>query len=145
MDSTRLQITCHGVDSSPALKQLIADLADKLDHTFNGITSCHVVLEHSHQNRSRGDPYSVRIELNVPKARLVVQHEPPAKRILKGADAENSSKALEVEQPEKDPYVAVHEAFTIARRKLDDYVMRLRGETKHHATVPADDDGEQLA
>ena len=143
MDSTRLQITSHGVDSSPALIQRIADLAGKLDRVFNGITFCHVVITHAHKKHIHADPFNVRIELGVPRTRIIVQHEPPAKRILKGADAGCASKALEVEQQEKDPYFAVREAFDIARRKLDDYVTKLRGETKHHEPREAPSLGDE--
>jgi cold shock CspA family protein len=31
-----------------------------------------------------------------------------------------------------DPYLAVREAFHAARRELEDYVRRLRGDVKHH-------------
>ena len=41
-------------------------------------------------------------------------------------------KHIEIRPEHKDVYVAIRNAFMSARRQLQDYAKRLRGEVKHH-------------
>ena len=108
-----VQITIRDVPQSEALKAHIADKAAKLEEFFPRITSCRIVVERPGQHKRQGKLYSVRIDVRVPGAELVVD---------RGHLSE-------------DVYVAVRDAFEAARRKLEDYARRVRGEVKAHAAV----------
>ncbi|MBI4642020.1 MAG: HPF/RaiA family ribosome-associated protein, partial [Candidatus Tectomicrobia bacterium] len=58
-------------------------------------------------------PYTVRIDLTVPGAELVVDR-----------------------QEDADLYVAIRDAFHAARRRLEDYARRQRGTVKVHEAAP---------
>jgi ribosomal subunit interface protein len=108
---TPLQITFRDIEHSDALEAHIREKAEKLETFFEPIMSCRVVVEMPHQHKHQGKFFSVRIDIGVPGREIVVnrdQHE--------------------------DVYVALRDAFDAAKRKLDDYSRRLRGETKNHDT-----------
>jgi hypothetical protein len=55
---------------------------------------------------------------------------------LSREEAAGMSKHPEVHPVHKDVYVAAREAFVLARRQLQTYVKRLRGEVKTHHQDP---------
>ena len=109
-----MQITLRNVDHSDALEAHIHDKAKKLENFFDHIVSCRVVVEMPHNHKHQGNPFNIRIDIGVPGREIVVNRD-----------------------YHEDPYVALRDAFDAARRQLDDYVHRLRGETKNHQTEHA--------
>lgn len=105
-----LQISLHGIEHSDALYNAIRDKADKLDHYYDRIMSCRVVLELAGRHKRRGKQFTVRIDLKVPGGELAVTRE-----------------------HDEDVQVALRDAFDAARRKLEDYARGQRGDVKRHA------------
>ncbi len=105
MSSTPFQISYHGVAHSPALTGRVTEEVAKLGQFFDRITFCRVVIDRPNHRHRHGDAYAIHIEIGVPRQRIAVHHDPP---------------------PARDPYCAVHEAFSVARRRLEDYARRLR-------------------
>ena len=62
-----------------------------------------------HKHNHQGREFVVRLDIKVPGGELVVNHEHNA-----------------------DAHVAVRDAFDAAKRKLQDYARRQRGEVKRH-------------
>jgi cold shock CspA family protein/ribosome-associated translation inhibitor RaiA len=112
-----LQITFRHLASSPALEAKIRQRAEELNHFFDRILSCHVVVECRHPRRHQGNLFQIRIDLKVPGHEVVVGRDPAA------------------DHAHEDPYVALRDAFDVARRLLEDYARESRGEVKLH-TVP---------
>jgi ribosomal subunit interface protein len=108
---TPLQITFRDIEHSDALEAHIREKAEKLETFFEPIMSCRVVVEMPHQHKQQGKFFSVRIDIGVPGREIVVNRD-----------------------RHEDVYVALRDAFDAAKRKLDDYSRRLRGETKNHDT-----------
>ena len=107
---TPVQIVFDEVSHSQALEHLIREKAAKLEAVFPRLARCHVSLEQPHRHKQQGRPFNVRIALHVPGGELVVnrdQHE--------------------------DVNMALHEAFDVARRQLDEHAQKMRREVKHHA------------
>lgn len=104
-----LQITIHDMPHSEALEALIRDKVKKLDSLFAHVTSCRVVVEMPHRHQHQGKQFNVRIDLDVPGNEIIVNRD-----------------------HDEDVYVALRDAFDAARRQLEDYVHRLRRETKTH-------------
>jgi ribosomal subunit interface protein len=105
-----LQITIRDVEKSDALEMHIRDKAKKLDEFFDHIMSCRVVVEMPHKHHHQGKQFNVRIDLGVAGGEIVVNRDHA-----------------------EDVYVALRDAFDAAKRKLDDYVSKLRGDVKKHA------------
>jgi ribosomal subunit interface protein len=91
-----VQISYHGLESSPALSAIIETRAAQLARLNERILSLRVVVEAPPHHHRHGSRHRVRIELAIPHTEHVVVghgiHE--------------------------DPYQAVRRAFDVARRQL---------------------------
>lgn len=113
-----LQITFRHVDPSPALEARIRQLASKLDRFSEHIMRCHVIVEPPAHHQHQGALYDFRIDITLPDEEIAIRHAHPA------------------DHAHEDPYVALRDAFRAARRKLEDYERKRRGDVKTH-TEPA--------
>jgi ribosomal subunit interface protein len=111
-----LQITFRNLDRSEALEADIREKAEKLDQFFEHIMRCRVVVEAHHKHHRKGNIYHVRIDITVPGHELVVSREPKD------------------HHAHEDVYVTVRDAFDAAKRQLEDYSRKLRGDIKEHET-----------
>ncbi|MGC2048666.1 MAG: ribosome-associated translation inhibitor RaiA [Gallionella sp.] len=104
-----LQITVRGTDHSEALEKHIRDKIDKLEEFFDHITSCRVVVELPHKHHNQGKQFNVRLDIGVPGSEIVVNRDHA-----------------------EDVYVALRDAFDSAKRQLEDYARKIRGDVKTH-------------
>lgn len=104
-----LQITMRDIQHSEALDADIRDRVQKLELFYPRIVGCRVAVEQPHKHQHRGKQFGVRIDLTVPGGKLVINRE-----------------------HHEDVYVALRDAFDAAKRKLEDYGHRQRGEVKAH-------------
>ncbi|MDP1573386.1 MAG: ribosome-associated translation inhibitor RaiA [Coxiellaceae bacterium] len=107
-----LQITIRDVPHSEALENHIRQKAEKLETFYPHIMGCRVVVDIPHKHKHQGRMFNVRLDITVPGNELVVNHD-----------------------ADEDVYVALREAFDAAKRQLEDYSRRQRGDTKAHAPV----------
>lgn len=105
-----LQITVRDMEHSDALETHIRDKANKLDEYFDHIMSCRVVVEMPHKHHHQGKQFNVRIDIGVPGSEIVVNRDHA-----------------------EDVYVALRDAFDAAKRQLEDYARKMRGDVKTHA------------
>ncbi|MEN8175083.1 MAG: HPF/RaiA family ribosome-associated protein [Pseudomonadota bacterium] len=108
------EITFRGVPPSDALEANIRQKVEKLDRFFPHIMGCRVVVEAHHRHHHQGNLYRVCVDLTVPGRELVV------------------NRTRDKHQAHEDVYVAVRDAFDAARRQLEDYSRKLRGDVKNH-------------
>jgi ribosomal subunit interface protein len=107
-----LQITTRDVPHSEALENHIRQKAEKLETFYPNIMGCRVVVEIPHKHKHQGRAFNVRLDITVPGNELVVNRE-----------------------ADEDVYVALRDAFNAAKRQLEDYGRRQRGEIKTHAPI----------
>lgn len=105
-----LQITIADAERSEALETRIREKAKKLDEFFEHIISCRVRVEVPHKHHHQGKQYKVHIDIGVPGGEIVINHDLA-----------------------EDVYVAVRDAFDAAKRRLEDYARKIRGDVKSHA------------
>jgi ribosome-associated translation inhibitor RaiA len=105
-----LQITVLNVPRSAALEARVIKMAEKLEKFHSRIMSCRVGIEELRRHRSRGRLYHVRIDLRVPGREIVSNH-----------------------RHDKDPYLALRDAFLSLRRQLEDVSRVKRGDVKRRA------------
>lgn len=110
-----LQITFRHMSPSPALEDRIRTLAAKLDKFSAHITRCHVIVELPARHKHQGVLYDCRIDITLPDEQIAIRHAHPANHA------------------HEDPYVALRDAFQAARRKLEDYERKRRGDVKHRS------------
>jgi ribosome-associated translation inhibitor RaiA len=114
MDSP-LQITFRHMPASAALETRIRQRAEELEHVFDRIVACRVVVECQNRNQSQGKLFDVHIDLTLPGREIAVARD------------------CGVNHAHEDAHVAVRDAFDAARRQVEDYVRTRRGEVKRHA------------
>jgi ribosome-associated translation inhibitor RaiA len=105
-----LQITVLNVPHSAALETRVLKMAEKLEKFHARIVSCRVGIEELRRHRSRGRLFHVRVDLRIPGRELVSNH-----------------------RHNKDPYLALRDAFLSLRRQLEDVSHVKRGEVKRRA------------
>lgn len=122
----------HLLDMSPseAVEAKIQARADRLARFSDDIQKCEVWLQSPHGHHRKGRLYRVRIRLTVPDEEIDVRLQPDT----------------------DDVFVAIREAFDAARRQVEDYERRRRGQVKAHPRasgkasrrrrVPTDRSGE---
>ena len=104
-----LQITIRDVEHSEALETHIRGKVEKLEEFFKSIISCRVVVEMPHKHHHQGKQFNVRIDIGVPGSEIVVNRDHA-----------------------EDIYVALRDAFDAAKRQLEDYARKIRGDVKTH-------------
>ena len=102
-----LQITFEHIDQSDAVETRIREEAAKLEQFYDRITSMRVVVARPQNRHQKGDTYQVRIHITAPgKADIAISREPA------------------IDGAHEDIYVTVRDAFSAARRKLQDHVRK---------------------
>jgi len=104
-----LQITIRDVDHSEALETRIRNKVAKLEEFSKNIISCRVVVEVPHKHHHQGKQFNVRIDISVPGSEIVVNRDHA-----------------------EDVYVALRDTFDAAKRQLEDYARKIRGDIKAH-------------
>jgi len=130
----QVYITFRDMPPSPALEHEIRSRVAWLETFYPDMIGARVTLEIPHRHRERGRPVQVRIELAVPGEDIVVSHVPTLHATGRQLGAEALHKQLDVEGPRRDAIVAIHDAFDVARRRLEDFARRQRGAGKSHST-----------
>ena len=104
-----LQITARNFTLNAAVEAEIRAKAARLERYYKHerIGGCHVIVEGAVGHHHRGGPFKVRIDLRLPGGQLSVDR-----------------------QSEDDLAVAIREAFDAARRELQDYARKQRGDVK---------------
>lgn len=107
-----IQITFKDIPHSDAVEQHIREKAAKLETFYPNIIGCHVTVELPHKHSHQGKLHNVRIDIKVPGGELVVNRD-----------------------KHEDIYVALRDAFDAAKRQVDEYGRKQRGDVKHHVST----------
>jgi cold shock CspA family protein len=127
-----VQISFRNLKPSEAIEARVREEVSKLETFYAGIVGCRVVVELPHKHHRKGDAFHVRIDLTVPGAELVIRKQSGLETGRRQVAAEKLSKSAEAHAEYKDVFVAIRDAFKEARRKLQDFARRERGQTKIH-------------
>lgn len=103
---TPLKISFRGMEKSPSLEARVRDHASHLEHMYDRITSCHVVIDAPHRHHHKGQLYHALIHIHVPGHDIVINRE----------GHQNHA--------HEDVYVAVRDAFAAAERQLEEFVRK---------------------
>jgi ribosome-associated translation inhibitor RaiA len=115
MTSIQTQITFRGFDHSDALEDAINERLAWLAQFHPRLGRARVLVTLPHRHHRGGKRFQVRIEMKVPGT-------PPL--VVRAATS-------------LDAHVAVHEAFDVARRRLEDLAREQRGDVKSHVMQPS--------
>lgn len=115
---TPLQIRFHGIPRSEALEQDVRQRAEDLQKFFPRIVSCRVSIELPHRRSQQARRFRVQVDVGVPRAHLIA-----------GTVAAS-------DPAHEDVYLAVRDAFTAARRRLEEHARRLHGDANVQTIHP---------
>lgn len=113
--TTPIEIVFKNMDHSDFIEQRVHEEAAKLDRFFERIGSIRVVIEAANRSHRKGDLYQVGIHVTVPPAGLL-----------------DVNRAKPQSHAHEDVYVAIRDAFSAARRLLQDHGRRIGGYVKAH-------------
>lgn len=110
-----LQVTFRDVPHSGVLENHIILKAEKLNQFYSRIMCCRVVIEMVQKHHHQGKLFNVRLDLTVPGEELPVTH---------GIN--------------ENIYIALREAFAVARRRLEEFSRLQKGDGKngHFLKIP---------
>lgn len=106
--NNRLEVICRDFELTEALQSRIESKVQQLEKVCQTITNIRVVLESPHKNHTKGNIYSIRIELHIPDADIVVSQDQHDKHA------------------HEDVYVALRDAFSAAKRQLQQRKEKVR-------------------
>jgi hypothetical protein len=127
------RITFHGVRASDELTVDILERLARLKKYAPRLIGGRVAVELRGRRHQAGNRYRVIIRLDMPGETLVVRPHASLRPGARATAAETWHKQDEVDPGQRHAKVAVREAFVLARRQLQDYVRRQRGDVKTHA------------
>lgn len=108
------QITFRDFPESDAVWMAIQNRIEKLEHFFDRIIRCDVVISCPHHHRHSDRLFNVLIHIVLPGDDVVINRNPSK------------------HEAHRDVYVAIRDAFDAAERVLEDRVRRIRMHTKVH-------------
>lgn len=104
-----LQITFHGMPHSDAVEKHIREKMEKLEQFCSHMITSKATVEIAGKHKHQGQLFKIQLSITVPDKELVINHE-----------------------MHEDIYVVLRETFDAAKRKLEDYERRRRGDIKFH-------------
>jgi len=110
-----LETTFRDVARTEELEQLILSRVDKMERFCDYITSGEVFVERKQSSQNTGNPYRVRITLNIPPAQKVV------------VDKKTPPEDVDQQLP-----TLIRESFDAAERQIKRITEKQRGEVKTH-------------
>lgn len=111
---TQPTVTFDDIPIDEQVRDAALEHIDELEEFHGRITGCHVVIAQPHRHRRSGRLWSVRVDVIVPGADVVVNRDHPR------------------DHAHEDVHVALRDAFLAARRRLEDHARRRRGAVKRH-------------
>ena len=115
---TPVQLTFRSMPHSDALAAHLRERAEKLEHLFDRIVSCHVVIELSGHDHRHGDRCRFGVHVGLPGREVLVTH----------------SAAEDHDHP--DAFAAADRAFDDVERRVAHWVKRQR--EHRHDPLPVD-------
>ncbi|MDO9191093.1 MAG: HPF/RaiA family ribosome-associated protein, partial [Sulfurimicrobium sp.] len=105
----QLQILFRNMPQSDAVETHIREKVEKLESFYSNIIGTKASVEIAGKHKHQGNLFNVRLDITVPGSELVVNRD-----------------------MHEDVYVALRDAFDAAKRQLEDYARRQRGDVKAH-------------
>lgn len=113
-----LQITFRHMDTSEAVEANIRERSQKLERFHDHITACHVVIDEPDKHKHKGGIFDIHITITIPGDEIIV------------------SKKHGDNHAHEDIYVRIRDAFSAAKRQLEDKLRISQKKVKTHEVPP---------
>lgn len=125
-------ITIRRLQAPSMIEAAIRRRLLQLGRYYPRITRAHVLVEPAGRLHRDGNRYHIRIELTVPGGQIAIAHEPSTRPEARAMGVARTRKQEETAPAHKLVNVAIRDAFSAARRRLQDYARLQRGAVKQH-------------
>jgi cold shock CspA family protein len=125
-------ITFHNLVRDPEVEKRIRDEIANLESYYGQINSIRVVIDVPHRHHGPASTFSVKIDLTVPQGEIVVTQEPSLHPSEKKLHKKFHRKSDEAHPMHHSLVSTINEAFDTARRRLQEYARKQRGDIKVH-------------
>jgi hypothetical protein len=124
-----LQITFDGLAHSGVIEAEIRERVAWLEQFYPRIVGCRVLVEVPHRHHRRGRHFHIRLDIAVPGGgAIVVSDTPSLHRTMKATGETARRKKAEIDAFMRDASMAIHQAFDVARRRLQDFAREQRAD-----------------
>jgi cold shock CspA family protein len=107
-----LQIIFHGMPHSDTVETHIREKMEKLELFCSHMIACKATVEIAGKHKHQGQLFKVQLNITVPDKKLVINRA-----------------------AHEDIYVVLRDTFDAAKRQLEDYERRRRGDIKFHENI----------
>lgn len=107
-----IQITFHGIPRSDAVETHIREKMEKLEQFCSHMIASKATVEIAGKHKHQGQLFKVQLNITVPDKELVINRG-----------------------THEDIYVVLRDTFDAAKRQLEDYERRRRGDIKFHENI----------
>lgn len=111
-----IDITLRDMAATDGIRAAVERWVARLEHYEPRIMRCEVTVDCPHKHHNKGRIFHIRLKITVPDRIIVVDREP------------------EQDASHDDFYVALADAFRIAKRQIQDHARIRRGDVKLHAS-----------
>jgi hypothetical protein len=133
-----LQITFDGLTHSDVIEAEIRERVAWLEQFYPRIVGCRVLVEVPHRHHRHGRHFRIRIDITVPGGgAIVVSDTPSLHRTTKATGERARRKNAEIDAAMRDATMAIHQAFDVARRRLQDFAREQRADAPSLASPAA--------
>jgi hypothetical protein len=122
----------RGVPSDVGLENDIRRRVARLRTYHPGIIGCRVLVAQPGRHRRTGRTYNVRIDVSLPHGRVEISHAASLRAEARAREQASYRKQDVSARDRRHAVVAVRRAFEDARRRLQDFTRRQRGDVKAH-------------
>lgn len=117
-----IQVTFRNMSAHEALSDAVRSRAHWLETFDPGVAGCRVALEFPHRHKRHGRPFSIHIHLSLPGEDVTVRHETLLHQNVAALYDADTARG-----DHRDAIAAIHDAFDIARRRLEDAARKRHG------------------
>jgi ribosome-associated translation inhibitor RaiA len=123
-------VTFRGITASAALESDIRRRIAKLQRYYPRMIGCRVLVAQPGRHRCAGRAFNVRIDMSMPQGHVEISHAASLRADAREAEQDSYRKQDASVSERRYATVAVREAFESARRRLQDFGRRQRGDIK---------------
>ena len=110
-----LEVSFRDVEKTPEIEELIDRKVAKLEKIHKNIISCRIAVDQPQRHQRQGNPYEVRLIINVPPGHEIV--------------VKNGNTETEMHEPLE---VVLRNAFDTAYHQLNELIRKQRRDVKKH-------------
>lgn len=123
-------VTFRGITASAALESDIRRRIAKLKRYYPRMIGCRVLVAQPGRHRRTGRAFNIRIDMSMPQGHVEISHAASLRADAREAEQASYRKQDVSVSEHRYATVAVREAFESARRRLQDFGRRQRGDVK---------------